>query len=143
MGVKSKMTKLIASQKNPPYPQYYFDVNESLEQPDQVQFTAPLADGAPFVESDNKQFGLYIQDDWDVTDKLTLNFGLRWDYEHNPSYVDYTVPCHLAAALRGWTNLQHTVYNIDDNINNADTHDTFISAWNPVFSFHSNLFEHH
>src|SRR3546814_715952 len=51
MGVKYKSIKLNAFQQNPPYPQYYFDVNESLEQPYQVQFTAPLADRAPFVES--------------------------------------------------------------------------------------------
>src|SRR3546814_2288368 len=38
MGVKYKSIKLNAFQQNPPYPQYYFDVNESLEQPYQVQF---------------------------------------------------------------------------------------------------------
>src|SRR3546814_8857396 len=105
-----------AFQQNPPYPNVYVDVNESLEQPYQVQYTSPLADRAPFVESDNKQFGIYIQDDWDVTDKLTRNCGPRWDYEDNPSYVDYTVPGDLAAALRGWTNIQNTDYNIEDYI---------------------------
>src|SRR3546814_1442988 len=116
MGRTKKAIRLTPSMLTPPDPQYYYDVNESLEQPDQVEFTAPLADRAPFVESKNKQFGIYIQDDWEVTDKLTLNLGLRWDYEDNPSYVDYRVSDDLAAALRGWTNIQNADYDNEDYI---------------------------
>ncbi len=36
---------------------------------------------SPVSTSKNKQFGIYIQDDWAVNDKLTLNLGVRWDYE--------------------------------------------------------------
>lgn len=140
MGVKYKSVTLNAFQQNPPYPQYYFDVDESLEQPYRIEFTAPLADRAPFVESDNKQFGIYIQDDWEVTNKLTLNLGLRWDYEDNPSYVDYTVPDDLAAALRGWTNIQNADYDVEDYISTGGNRDNFKDAWQPRFGFSYDLF---
>ena len=29
------------------------------------------------MTSENKQYGIYLQDDWEVTDKLLLNLGVR------------------------------------------------------------------
>jgi outer membrane receptor for ferrienterochelin and colicin len=38
------------------------------------------------------QFGTYIQDDWDITQRLQLNLGIRWDYETNALNNDYVTP---------------------------------------------------
>jgi hypothetical protein len=140
MGFKYKQVELNAFQQNPPYPQYFFDVNESLSQPYRVEFTAPLAGRAPFVESKNKQFGIYVQDDWEVNDKLTINMGLRWDYEKIPSYLDYRVADQLAAALRGWTNIQNTDYNIENYISSGSNRKAFKDAWQPRLGFSYDLF---
>ena len=29
------------------------------------------------VDVENKQYGIYLQDDWEVNDQLTLNLGVR------------------------------------------------------------------
>jgi len=47
----------------------------------------------------NKQFGVYVQDDWALTPKLELNLGVRWDYETNMMNDSYVTPGDRVAAL--------------------------------------------
>jgi hypothetical protein len=35
----------------------------------------------PLQEPDLKSYAAYFQDDWNLTDRLSLNVGLRWEYE--------------------------------------------------------------
>ncbi len=49
--------------------------------------------------SKNKQYGLYLQDDWAVNDKLMLNIGVRYDYEQTPTYTDYRTPQRFVDAI--------------------------------------------
>lgn len=48
--------------------------------------------GDPIVKTSNKQIGGYIQDDWSPIKQLTLNLGLRWDYETNMLNTNYKTP---------------------------------------------------
>ncbi|MBM3818284.1 MAG: TonB-dependent receptor [Acidimicrobiia bacterium] len=42
------------------------------------------------------KFGAWVQDDWRIGDRLTLNLGLRWDLSINASANDIAVPPFLA-----------------------------------------------
>ena len=55
--------------------------------------------GSPSVDSKDKQFSLYLQDDWTVNPHLTVNAGVRWDYEKVPLFNDYVTPASVVAAL--------------------------------------------
>ncbi len=60
---------------------------------------------SPTLSAQNKQLGFYIQDTWRPNDHLTVNLGLRWDYESNGLNNKYVTPAGIASALRaypGW-----------------------------------------
>ncbi len=150
MGAKYKTVEINAFEQQPFNPQFFYDLTENLDEgnttvatfiPNRVEFGA-LLPGAPSrdITSTNKQYGIYIQDDWEVNDKLTLNLGLRYDYEETPAYLDYVTRPDLVSALRGWTNLQNTDYNIEDYISDGNNREAFKDGWQPRLGFSYDLF---
>ncbi len=67
----------------------------------QFPFMAQVGFGDPELSFNNTQLGLYVQDDWSPTDRLTLNLGVRWDYESNMVNNDFVTPPALVSALEG------------------------------------------
>jgi hypothetical protein len=61
--------------------------------------TATLGAGDPHFTANNTQVGAYIQDDWSVTPRLTLNLGVRWDYESDMLNNKYVTPDSVRTAL--------------------------------------------
>jgi carboxypeptidase family protein/TonB-dependent receptor-like protein len=61
-------------------------------------FEASFGAGDSSLDANNRQFGLYLQDDWSPTSRLTLNLGVRWDYESDMLNNDYVTPDNVRAA---------------------------------------------
>lgn len=73
------------------------NVSTTGDSSDQCQIDRALAPAS--VGFGNRQYGLYIQDDWAVTRQLELNLGLRWDYETNMLNNSYVTPDDRTKAL--------------------------------------------
>ena len=138
-GFKFKDIDLTAFQQFPPNPRYIYDVGYSMSQPFRIEYTTARAGRTPFIESNNKQYGLYIQDDWQVTEKFMLNLGLRWDYEDMGGYADYVLDPAIASALRGWGNIQNTDYDVENYISNGSNRKADKDNWAPRIGFSYDL----
>jgi hypothetical protein len=64
-------------------------------------FEAQYGFGNPDLSATNNQYGVYVQDDWTVTPRLTVNLGLRWDYETDDLNNDYVTPPLVVSELAG------------------------------------------
>jgi outer membrane receptor protein involved in Fe transport len=65
-------------------------------------FEAQYGVGDPTLDADNTQLGLFLQDDWSLTSRLTIDAGIRWDYESNQLNNDYVTPANVVAAVSGF-----------------------------------------
>jgi Carboxypeptidase regulatory-like domain/TonB dependent receptor-like, beta-barrel len=87
-------------------------------------FEAGYGVGNPDLSTKNHQFGLYIQDDWIVRPRLTLNAGVRWDYESDMLNNDYVTPENVRAATAPFVDPSRYFTDGDDR-------PPFYVAWQP------------
>lgn len=99
--------------------------------------------GDPFLAADNYQVGVFIQDDWDITDRLTLNLGIRWDMETNANNKDFVTPDEAVEALRYLEDQlagTGSSFRADDYISTGDNRDPYMGAFGPRLGFSYDLF---
>lgn len=122
-------------------PRYTFNRADDAGTPDDptddLTFASPsearLGLGNGRVYGSNTQVGMYVQDDWNVTERLQLNLGVRWDVETNAKNNEYITPASAAAALR---ELPRTDYfNPENYISTGGNRKPYKGAIAPRFGF--------
>jgi hypothetical protein len=100
----------------------------------------------PFTSTQNYQIGGFIQDNWRVTAKLTLNFGFRYDVEtprteryNQMSYFDPSAQSPLSVP---GLNLHGAVEYVGADGNPGTEFKTYWGEVGPRFGFAYQLFSH-
>jgi outer membrane receptor protein involved in Fe transport len=112
-GVSAAFLTYDIKKANRETPQFFFSQNPSpgdagcaptCTGPEAYNYRVPFqvvwAYGNPVVNKNNRQIGAYLQDDWSPTSRLTINLGIRWDFESNMYNYDYVTPADVRDTIR-------------------------------------------
>jgi Carboxypeptidase regulatory-like domain len=89
--------------------------------------------GSPDIAANNNQLGVYIQDDWSPTKRLTFNLGVRWDYESNQLDGDYVTPTQVRADLDSV--LRNRGFSTNEYFTDGTKRSPFLGAFQPRVGF--------
>ncbi len=93
------------------------------------------ASGAGLVSVPNTQVGAYLEDDWSPTTRLTLNLGLRWDFESNMINSDYVTPQAVVDTLTRYNDSMPTPLDLNRYISTGSNRKPFYGAIQPRLGF--------
>lgn len=91
-GFKAAHINLSTAESSTSAPLYYYDLTGGSSGNPDIPYRIDYSPSGKSAALSNNQYGLYVQDDWDVTSRLQLNLGIRWDYETNAYNNGYVTP---------------------------------------------------
>jgi hypothetical protein len=91
--------------------------------------------GNPNLNANNRQLGMYIQDDWTPVERLTLNLGIRWDYESHMLNNDYVTPKNVVDTLTRYNSQLIHPLDLGRYISTGSERKPFLGAFQPRVGF--------
>ena len=149
LGVKFSAQNYVVDKEFGRNPEFFFDLNGTASGNAAVPYRVQLGNRFPTVDLDNNVYGLYIQDDWRLTDQLEINLGVRWDYEDNANNVDYVTPANVLTGLNQWiastdggkaAGYKPSWFNVNDYISTGSNRDAYAKAFQPRIGFSYDVF---
>ncbi len=95
--------------------------------PQRVEFQL----GDPNFSDKNTQIGLFLQDDWSPSRRLTINLGLRWDYESAMINTDYATPRSIVDSLTKYSDSLFVTLDPDRYFTDGSQRSPFYGAFQP------------
>ena len=111
-------------------PVFIFD-NRPPDNIYQFPIEARIGTGNPSVKQNNTQIGLYAQDDWSPTPRLTFNLGVRWDYETGMYNRDYVTPQNVRDSLTAFRDSLFIDIDPSRYFTDGDDREAFLGAIQP------------
>jgi hypothetical protein len=108
-------------------PTFIYDNSNNYQFPIQAQ----VGFGSPDISQSNNQFGVYAQDDWNPTARLTFNIGVRWDVETGMFNRNFVTPQAVQDSILAYRD--SLLINIDPNryFSNGHNRKLYLGAIQP------------
>src|SRR5207245_7469122 len=98
-------------------------------------FQLTYGTGTPGVNLTNTEIGIYAQDDWSPTSRLTLNLGVRWDLETNMLNSKYVTPKEVVDTLTRYRDSLPNKLDLNRYISTGNNRKPFYGAFQPRLGF--------
>jgi hypothetical protein len=99
----------------------------------QTPFQLNYGTGDPNFNANNNQVGAYLQDDWTPVQRLTVNLGVRWDYESHMMNYDYVTPKAVVDTLTRYNSQLPTPLDLNRYLSTGSNRKPFYGAFQPRF----------
>lgn len=112
-------------------PRFLYNAAYRYENPFELNYGT----GDPGLKKNNTQLGVYLQDDWSPTSRLTINAGIRWDFETKMFNYDYVTPQNVIDTLTRYNDSLPTPLDLNSFISDGNSRKPFYGAFQPRLGF--------